>query len=599
MNFGHHTLDSRQLIDRRYRFIRSIGEGATGGVILVEDTALGDRLLAVKILLPHLLNNETSISRFRSETRITMSLSHPNIVQTFGMGSHENSFYYLKMEYCEGQSLRSLIEAHPHGVPTEQAISILHDVAAALEYAHSRGVIHRDLKPENIIITAGPLARLLDFGLAQSFESDTRVTSVGSVLGTPNYMAPEQLRSELLDSRCDIYSFGIVAYELLTGSRPFRGDSLFALAEAHLHEALPPLDNSGGPDWLISIIERCCQKNRLKRPDSMSGICQQLEKHTAPQAPLSPQSEGPHKPANSISDTRSQLRYRTMRRIMSQFRILALAILPAMAIVAPHVNESARWRYLVATAVIEKHVGHELPLLRLISNAPPDLNFPASAFGPSNARLKELKEHGYRLTEELDDRKYFRPYIRAGYSPNFLDPVRGTYPVHFYTRMFKGRAAGEFLEYGADPNLFDRFGNTALDYATSRTWGVVETLSILLQHGADPAVHNKGENPPLVKLLKGSHLAGVRLILKSPLNDPDIKDRDGNPAIFTAIASDSVVIVELMIEHGADVTLRDKDGRDVLESIDSLPQSPRRDEIKIILRDALEEAKGPKSIRHS
>jgi serine/threonine protein kinase len=193
IELGQFQYNAETLIDDRYRPLRLIGEGATGAVVLAEDTSLNKRKLALKLLLPHLVSNASSLARFRTETRITMSLSHPNIVQTFDMGRHKNSFYYLKMEHCEGESLRSLINKNKNGLATGVTIGILRDISSALHYAHERGVIHRDLKPENIIIAKDGNAQLLDFGLAQSFLPDSRITGVGTILGTPSYMSPKQL----------------------------------------------------------------------------------------------------------------------------------------------------------------------------------------------------------------------------------------------------------------------------------------------------------------------------------------------------------------------------------------------------------------------
>jgi serine/threonine protein kinase len=275
----HFQCHSDTLIDDRYRPLRYLGEGATGAVLLVEDTALDNRKLALKLLFPHLVLSGDSLARFRNETRITMSLSHPCIVQTFGIGRHKSSFYYIKMEYFEGCSLREYLDSRPDGLPLELVITILADIASGLNYAHSRGVVHRDLKPENILLNDSLRARLLDFGLAQTFNLDARLTGVGTILGTPYYMSPEQVRADVLDRRTDIYSFGLLAYELLSGKRAFDADNLWEISEAQLNQEVPELTREDVPKWLRDCIRDCSKKERELRTSDISQVVDLLAKH--------------------------------------------------------------------------------------------------------------------------------------------------------------------------------------------------------------------------------------------------------------------------------------------------------------------------------
>jgi serine/threonine protein kinase len=596
VNLGYAEIVENKLIDGRYRYQRTLGEGATGAVILVTDETLSNKLLALKILFPHLLNNDNSIVRFRSETRVTMSLSHPNIVQTFGMGRHKDAFYYLKMEYCDGKTLRSILETHPDGIPLKQSIVILRDVAAALHYAHSRGIIHRDLKPENILVTTDSLARLVDFGLAQSFQDTNRVTAVGSVLGTPNYMSPEQLRAELLDLRCDIYSFGILAFELLTGTRPFEENSLFELAEAQLHKEIPSLEGSQLPVWLIDIIESCTQKKKYKRPDDLEEILLELEEHAERKTtPIVNQSAPRQRSDSTILEHQSSTWEFLRKFTMPGLRISGFVLFLSVIFLAPHLNASARWRYLVGTVTIEKHIGREFPLARLLSNAPSDHSYPQSLFGPSEEIKRQLREKGLQLSKEYDERIYFRPYLRAGYSPDYYDPIRGTYPTHYFADSAKPNVVHEFLEYGANPNLIDKFGFTALDYASQRSTPEVRTLDTLLAHGADPTIFSEGNEAPLVRIILNGQLSALNSILRSPLNDPNIKDKFGNPAIFAAISTGNTDILRSMIQHGANVSAKDNLGRDVLSYSRSIAFMPDREKVEKILIKAISEVESSNS----
>ena len=218
----------------KYQIGPEIGRGGMGAVYKGYDPAL-NRAVAVKILAPHLTWERRFVDRFVQEARTVAQLNHPHIVSIHDVGV-QDGVYYLVMAFVEGETLRDLI-VRQGALPPRRAAEILAQVAQALDYAHQRGVVHRDVKPGNILMEAGQRVVLTDFGIAQAVEGP-RLTATGMSLGTPEYMSPEQAMGEPTDARSDVYSLGIVLYEMLTGRVPFRADT--PLAALRMQADSPP-----------------------------------------------------------------------------------------------------------------------------------------------------------------------------------------------------------------------------------------------------------------------------------------------------------------------------------------------------------------------
>ncbi|MGQ9515812.1 MAG: protein kinase domain-containing protein [Anaerolineae bacterium] len=219
----------------QYHILAEIGRGGMAVVYKAEQTSL-DRFVALKVLFPNFTGDSTSVERLHREAQAAARLDHPNIVEIYEVGEHEG-LHFIAMKYVDGESLDKILQQG--ALPPARALKILAQVASALDYAHRHNVVHRDIKPSNIIVSAGDRITLTDFGLAKGLGSAT-LTSAGALVGTPAYMSPEQARGDEIDYRSDIYSLGVIAYEMFAGRPPFIGNPL-SIILAHASQTPPPM----------------------------------------------------------------------------------------------------------------------------------------------------------------------------------------------------------------------------------------------------------------------------------------------------------------------------------------------------------------------
>jgi serine/threonine-protein kinase len=260
----------------RYEILRELGQGSMGTVYLARDPKI-NREVAIKTLKyaeigPGGLDQVKA--RFFREAEAAGKLSHPNIVSIYDVGE-EHDMAYIAMELLNGGNLTRFCVPE-HLLPAPQVLSIVADVAAALDYAHNQGVIHRDIKPANIMLLEDGRVKVTDFGIA--LVVDASMTRTGAVLGTPNYMSPEQVAGQTLDGRSDLFSLGIVLYELLTGTKPFKGDTINAIIHAITHDAHTPVSEFKNviPTCCQAIVEKLLAKGLNERFETAAQLSEQI-----------------------------------------------------------------------------------------------------------------------------------------------------------------------------------------------------------------------------------------------------------------------------------------------------------------------------------
>jgi eukaryotic-like serine/threonine-protein kinase len=340
-------------LDGRYHVLDRIAAGGMGEVYRAHDAVL-ERTVAIKVLHRNLAGDAGFVERFRREARAAASLNHQNIVAVHDWGSVDG-IYYMVMEYVAGRSVRELMNEQGLFAPA-QATDVLEQTLAALQHAHRQGIVHRDVKPENLMVTRDGVVKVADFGLARAL-ADAQITEAGTVTGTVQYLAPEQLQGEPADPRTDLYALGVVAFELLTGRLPFTGETPMAIAYKHIHERVPtpssfnPAVPASLDGWVASVTE----KDRELRPESAAEARRDLMAESgslSPAEPLSslvpdvtvipaPEAKAPMDPAATVTIPGRTTKHPQGRRGWK----LALVVL--LAIVALGSAAWAAWAYLI------------------------------------------------------------------------------------------------------------------------------------------------------------------------------------------------------------------------------------------------------------
>lgn len=297
----------------QYRIVKHIGQGGMGEVYLAHDTKL-DRKVALKLLPPKLTTDPSYLQRFKQEARAASALNHPYILTIFEFGENDDGSHFIVTEFVEGQTLNRYNAADD--IDLSHKLDILIRIASALSAAHEAGIIHRDVKPENIIVRPDGYVKVLDFGLAKLVEKykapdrDPEAatlpliqTSPGMVMGTASYMSPEQAKGKAVDPRADIFSFGVVMYEMLTGHLPFKGDSAMEIIAAILHQDPLPLNEAEITHEIKRILEKALKKDRDERYQTMKDLLLDLKEFRR-------EVDFQHKLGNSIQPERPEAKTR-------------------------------------------------------------------------------------------------------------------------------------------------------------------------------------------------------------------------------------------------------------------------------------------------
>ncbi|MFQ6038381.1 MAG: protein kinase, partial [Candidatus Aminicenantales bacterium] len=259
---------------KRYRIVEEVGRGGMGRVYKAEDKELGITV-ALKMIRPELSSHSRFIRQFKRETLLARSISHENIIRIHDLGEVQK-IKFISMDYIRGQDLRALIQTSGSLVP-ETAIHIARQICAALHAAHKEGIVHLDLKPQNIMIDSSGRVYVMDFGVARSLAVPQEGTS-RAFIGTPPYMSPEQAQKKDVDQRADLYAFGVILFEMLTGRRPFEAETASEYIEKHIHEEppLPSKINPLIPPFLDKVVLRCLEKDRTRRYQNAAEILEDL-----------------------------------------------------------------------------------------------------------------------------------------------------------------------------------------------------------------------------------------------------------------------------------------------------------------------------------
>jgi eukaryotic-like serine/threonine-protein kinase len=332
------------LFDGRYRIQRKLGAGGMADVYLAEDQELGRRV-AIKILNGRHANDAQFIERFRREAKNAAALNHPNIVSIYDRGNAEDT-YYIAMEFLDGRTLKELIVSRG-AAPINVAIEYARQILSALRFAHRHGIVHRDIKPHNVLVDAEGRVKVTDFGIARAGTS--QMTETGSIVGTAQYLSPEQARGGEVDPRSDLYSLGIVLYELLTGKTPFDGDTPVEIAMKHLSNAPKPPSKLRPdiPPELDMVVLRALAKN----PDDRYQSADEME------ADLERVARGARVSAATV-DTATQV----LRRPAAAAAATTAASATAATMIAPPAPAAGGVPPLVAEEEVYEERGQDRPL---------------------------------------------------------------------------------------------------------------------------------------------------------------------------------------------------------------------------------------------
>src|SRR5215210_2418185 len=319
-----------EVIAGRFEIVELIGKGGMSSVFKAHDRLL-DRIVALKILHPHFTEDEEYVERFRREARSVAQLSHPNIVTVIDRGEDEGR-QYIVFGYVEGENLKQLLE-RTGPMPVRDALIMALQMARALSFAHGRGLIHRDVKPQNVLLNADGQAKMTDFGIARSLDVQG-VTITGTVLGTSEYIAPEQARGNQVDAQTDVYSLGVVLYELLTGRVPYDGDNFVTVALRHVNEPVPSLleRRPDAPPRLALAVERAMAKSPDERYESMDHLVEELEACLDELDPVSEEATMiARRPVSGPQRSRPQRRRRRLGVLWPILAVLAVLAVAALA----------------------------------------------------------------------------------------------------------------------------------------------------------------------------------------------------------------------------------------------------------------------------
>jgi serine/threonine-protein kinase len=526
------VLSKGAIIGDRFEVIGPLGEGGMGQVVSVIDRELGSTPLALKVLYQHLVNDAQVLERFRNEVRNARCLSHRQIVRTYELGHTNKNRYYISMELIDGSDVREILNRrNGSGIELEQAVDILRQVTSGIAHAHRKGVIHRDIKPRNILVSTNGDIKISDFGLSRQLDASHHLTKTGEAVGTPLYMSPEQFRGEEPDIRSDIYSIGIVAYELITGKVPFHDETYYHLAVKHLSEPLPNFEELAElkiPTWYRHIVRTCTEKNKNNRFSSADELLEAIEhggKISMASSTYSPKAieveKGSDDPYIRQIEELAQKRFKQKRNryLSGTFLVFLLSIYSSLAL-----------QDLIAIGTLMLHksfVAMRMRPIARIVHAPIRFiwNIDRDATNPMD------------LLNVLKDKK------------GDVDSLR--------------REASLLVRAGIPLDAVDHQGNTALHLAASRGWSDLVKLILARADLADR--RNKRGETAIHRSIRQHDLASVRALANST-NNINQADFDGNTPVHLAVDLRNIAILRELIRNDAALNIRNHNGETPLHT---------------------------------
>jgi serine/threonine protein kinase len=495
-------LEPGSLIDNRYQLLELIGAGAMGTVLLCQDTTLRDSKIVLKFLRAEYVQDQKQFERFKNEALLMRELNHPNIVHVYDLCRVSDDEYYISMEYITGSSMRCILDdATSDGLPFRDVMHILKEVARGMLYAHQKGIIHRDLKPDNVLVSSAGEVKLTDFGLGKTLVIDENITDLGEAVGTPHYMSPEQLRGLKLDVRCDIYAFGIMAYELITGKKPYEETNYLKLAGRHLNDPLPLIraKQHRAPHWVNRFLAKCTAKDREKRFQSFEEIERVLETFATSRL------EGNPKLSNNFGGKI----YWYVRWTIERYRLKTAALglctaflLSIFVLLLGKNNHDLRALYSPSIVKAEHHFGLDLTKLKTF------------ALGPRVAKLAQFDPESLIAAIKAENIEAVALLLKAGIPADTRDSEGKTALMlaveHNSLEMLKVFVPQ--LDLGII-NAKDRQGRSALVYAINQS--SLPMVQALVAAGADVASIDKALSTPLIIATQQNETEIARFLLEN------------------------------------------------------------------------------------
>ncbi|HQH26825.1 MAG TPA: protein kinase, partial [Oligoflexia bacterium] len=521
------------IIAGRYRVLDVIGSGAVGIVVRVSDSELDREIVALKVLHPHLALESSTLKRFQQEIIISRQLSHPNIVRVFDFDSNgTQGLYFISMEFIQGPNLREFLSVHKAGrLAFDDAVRIVHQLALALSFAHEKGVIHRDIKPENTLLSAKGEVKLSDFGLAHTLQATIGLTATGDALGTPEYMAPEVFCGRAPDARSDIYSLGIIAYEIAAGDVPFQHENFVALAKCHMEMPVPEavLASAGVPLWYQQLVMRCLAKERAERFQSCTELLDTLR------GTASETLSQPHLVLPVAKKSKALQRFYMSRYARLGWRVMIFTLLAFgyWVIILNTQNYHSRRRLLTSIYSLEKVYRIELPAVKRVFGIP---ELPL--------RDPETVIHAMRANDHVMIHALLSADVELGYA----DGDGNTY-IHYAIEFFDGKYIGQLAANGAPLNAYNKDGNCPLHAALKKQLkGAVEQL---MYAGANPNLKDREGDTALHLAALARDFSSIRRIMEHGGFAAE-RNELGITALHIAARNADIASMRILLEHGAD-----------------------------------------------